>query len=157
MKYLTATGYFLVLLLNAQLSSAQKPGHNKIVLPPQATIEKPALFKNVPERLMVTRPDLDRLFSVRTGRVVLPADKGFSFEGALVEKVQKNPNVTSINIRLHNYDSSLLNISRITHSDLTVTYHARVINRKSGDILLLKSENGQLYFSREKQSLVMVE
>jgi hypothetical protein len=157
MKYLNIIGYFPVLLLGAQLVSAQKISQEKIVLPRQIAIEKPSLFRNFPEKLIVSRLQLDQVFTARSSRIVLPAAEGFAFEGTVLEKVQRNPNVVSMNIRLHNYDSSLLNISRITHSDLTVTYQARVINQKSGDILLLKNENGQLYFSREKQSLVMVE
>jgi hypothetical protein len=157
MKYLIAKGYFLVLLLNAQLVSAQKTDHGTIVLPPQATVEKPALFRNFPERLTVSKLQLDQVFADRSGLIKLPADKGISFEGTVMEKVQKNPNVTSINIRLHNYDSSLLNVSRIVHSDLTVTYQARIVNRKSGDILILRNEGGEFFFTREKQSLVMVE
>ena len=157
MQYLKTLGLLLLLFIFAQIVSAQKTTPDKVVVPRQLTIEKPSLFINFPEKLQIEKQRLDQVFTTRLNRVSLPADKGISFDGTILEKVQKNPNVVSINIRLHNYDSSLLNISRIIQSDLSVTYTARILNIKNGDILLLKNEDGRFYFIREKQSLVIVE
>lgn len=130
---------------------------NNALAPREQLTEKPRVFSRLPEKFTVGRPGLDKIFTATSKRLSSASNPEFPFEGEIVERVQKNPNVVSINIRLTNYDGALLNISRIINSDLSVSYVGRAVNRNSGDVLLLKHENGNFYFTKEKQSLSMVE
>ncbi len=157
MKCLKTFTLLVLIIPCTSVVFAQKTTTGNILAPRQAVAEKPKMFDRLPEKFNVSQLSLDHLFTTQNPAVSVPVKDGLSLEGFIVEKVQQNPNVISINIRLSGYDSSLLNISRIMESDLTVSYNARVMNIKSGDILLLKKENNQFYFTREKQSLVTVE
>jgi hypothetical protein len=136
---------------------AQTGPKDKITAPRQLLAERPRLFNNLPDKFPVKKLLLEQLFTVQDRNISVPVRAGVTLEGTILEKVQLNPNVISINIRLNNYGGSLLNISRITESDLSVNYEARVINIKNGDVLLLKKENDQFYFTRENISLIAVE
>lgn len=149
----------LLIILTVCVSSAfsQKADKDKIVAPKQLMAEKPRLFDQLPEKFNVYRTVLDQLFTTDKNTFSLPIKTGLALEGEILEKVQQNPHVVSINIRLKNFNNSLLHISRIIENDLSVSYNARVINIKNGDVLVLKQENNQFYFTREKQSLIAVE
>lgn len=157
MKRILLIALLAALYFSVNPVAAQRLTPDKIVAPKQVLVEKPKIFHRLPEKLSVKKVLLDDLFLTRQSAVNITMGNGIVFEGTILEKVQKNPNVVSINIRVNNYDSSLLNISRITQSDLSVSYIARVINITKGDVLLLKKENDQFYFVKEKRSLIAVE
>lgn len=160
MKRLTTVAFLGVLYCSIITASAQTISplndKNTILAPRQQLTEKPRLFARLPERFTVGKPILDKLFTTGS-RHISAGNQEFPFEGEVIEKVQKNPNVVSVNIRLSNYEGAILNVSRIINSDLSVSYVGRAVNINSGDILLLKNENGKFYFTKEKQSLTMVE
>lgn len=165
MKRLKTVAFLVVAYFSANTISAQNvslspdktASLDKIVAPKQFFIEKPKLFNNLPDKFTVGKLFLQQLFSGNISTISLPAANGEPLQGEVIERVQKNPNVMSINIKLSNYDGALFNVSRIILSDLSVSYVGRVINIKNGDILLLNRENDQFYFTKEKQSLVTVE
>jgi hypothetical protein len=152
---------FLGVLYCSTTASAQTisplKDKEKILAPRQLLTEKPRLFSRLPEKFIVGKPILDKLFTGSSKRISSAGNQEFPFDGEIIERVQKNPNVVSVNIKLTNYDGAMLNVSRIINSDLSVSYIGRAININSGDVLLLKNENGKFYFSKEKQSLTMVE
>lgn len=148
--------YSAVTTAAAQTTSPLKD-KNGVLIPRQLIAEKPRLFSRLPEKFIIGKPKLEKLFTATTKRIASAADAEFPFEGEILERVQKNPNVVSVNIRLSNYDGAILNVSRIINSDLSVSYIGRAININSGDVLLLKNENGKFYFTKEKRSLIMIE
>lgn len=149
------------LCINTITAQTVSPDKNvsldKIVAPKQLLLEKPKLFNNLPEKFTVGKLFLQQLFAGEINSISIPVSNGALLQGEVVERVQKNPNVMSINIKLTNYDNALFNVSRIILSDLSVSYTGRVINIKNGDVLLLNRENEQFYLTKEKQSLVTVE
>ena len=65
--------------------------------------------------------------------------------------------MTTINIRLTNYDQALFTISRISGKDEKESFTGRIVHRNYGDVLLLVQENEKFYLRKEKQSLFLVE
>lgn len=161
MKRLTTVAFLGVLYCTLSTVSAQTispdKNINKVLVPRQLLTEKPHLFSHLPAKFVVGRPKLDNLFLGTTKRISSATDPEFPFEGEITERVQKNPNVVSVNIKLSNYNGAILNVSRIINSDLSVSYIGRAVNVNNGDVLLLKNEDGKFYFTQEKQSLSMVE
>lgn len=148
--------YCSITTVSAQTTSSLK---DKTAIPVSGQLlkEKPRLFSRLPEKFTVGKPVLDKLFTGSTRRISPADNQEFPFEGEIIERVQKNPNVVSVNIKLSNYEGALLNVSRIINSDLSVSYIGRAININNGDVLLLKNENGKFYFTQEKQAFTLVE
>lgn len=129
-------------------------------LPPTHKLlpEKALLFNKLPEQFKITNLLIEKLFAgPDTGTVIIPITANSFFEGVIIDKVQKNRNVTNINIKSTNYDGALLSVSKITYNDLTTKYNGRIISIHYGDVFLLTQENNTLYFKKKKQSTVITE
>lgn len=140
--------YVLIFNAQAQLSPpAQK------LLP-----EKPSLFGSLPKQFNITNVWIENLFAgPDTGWVNIPLPDNNFFQGRIMEKVQLNPHVVSINVKSSNYDGALLSISKITYDDLTVKYTGRIISIKYGDLFILTQENNTFLFTKKKLSTVITE
>ncbi len=125
-------------------------------LPPTHKLlpEKALLFNKLPEQFKITNLLIEKLFA---GTVIIPITANSFFEGVIIDKVQKSPNVTNINIKSTNYDGALLSVSKITYNDFTTKYNGRIISIHYGDVFLLTQENNTLYFKKKKQSAVITE
>ena len=79
------------------------------------------------------------------------------FEGTITERIQRNENVVTLNIKSSNYDGALLTISKVLNSNKELTYTGRIVSMQYGDVLILKKESDRFFFTKAKQSLVIVE
>ncbi len=152
MKFLTLTGILLCCIL-CNLSMAQTKLPLRQTLP-----NKSPLFSRLPQQVAASKLNIDMLFSVSvSGYIKIPlADNNF-FEGVVLEKVRKNPNVISMNVKLTNYEGAVLTVSKIVHDDQTVNYVGRIVSIKHGDVYMLNFEDNKYYFTKQMQSMTLVE
>jgi hypothetical protein len=123
----------------------------------QQVPDKPSLFANLPEKFECNLTQLQKLFSdIPPQKVLLKLNSAFQVDGVIAEKFTRSERLTSINIRLNNYDDALFNLSRITEKD-GITYTGRIVSIKHGDVLLLTKEKDKYYFVRQQRKFVMVE
>lgn len=150
MKYPIILGLFLCV---TTLTKAQDAPY--IIQHPE---EKQALFAALPEKLSISNSLLEQLFSRSINQhFAVTISKQFIIDATVLEKVIISPQQESINIRCANYANALLNISRITLPDSKIRFTGRIISPLHGDVLTLTEENGQYYFTRQKQLLTMVQ
>ncbi len=153
MKNLCLTGIILLCCLAYNHTAAQKSVPINQVLP-----AKPELFARVPGKFRTSIFLLEKLFnSPASGTVEFPMADDLSFKGSLVESVRNNKNAVTINVRSSNYDGAVLTLSKITQPDLSEIYNGRIVSIRYADVFVLTKENAQYYFTREKQSLLLVE
>jgi hypothetical protein len=152
MKLLTLTGILLCCLL-CNLSMAQSKLPLRQTLP-----NKSPLFSKLPQKVTANKLHIDRLFSIADeGYIKIPLADNNYFEGVVLEKVRKNPNVISMNVKLTNYEGAMLTVSKIVNDDQTVNYVGRIVSIKHGDIYMLTFEDNKYYFTKQMQSLLLVE
>jgi len=127
-------------------------------LVPATLPDKPLLFSKLPEQFSISTIAIQKIFAgSANGFIKIPAEEHGYLEGYITEKVWKSSSVTTINIRLTNYDQALFTISRISGKDEKESFTGRIVHRNYGDVLLLVQENEKFYLRKEKQSLFLVE
>jgi len=124
----------------------------------QHPVEKAALFAQLPEKISIPVNSLRQIFSATlNSNISIVAGTQLKIEGTVIAKCAVSPEQLSINVRCSNFQNALLNISRITDADGTVSYIGRIVSMRHGDVLLLWEDKGQYTFIRQKQLLAMVE
>jgi hypothetical protein len=152
MKNLVILGGIVLCLISLQLTAQVKAPLNE--LPP----EKPLLFTDLPEQSGINRLVIEKIFAgAASGNVKIPIDNNRTIEGVLLEKITRNANLTTVNIKLPQYHEALFTISRITVLGQPVVFTGRIIHINYGDVLQLKQENERLFLLKEKQSALLVE
>ena len=144
----------LCVLLWAQDLSAHK-------LPPalhHQKVNKPLLFKALPEVIECGSADLEKLFALAVDeQFSIQLSGQFHLKGKVVAKNQQNAGTFSINVRAENYDNALFNLSVRLLADNNVTIQGRMIHPRYGDVLVLSREKNKYYFRKRSQSLFMPE
>lgn len=136
-------------------------GHKAIsqVTPPlsQHVSDKPMLFTSLPQKLECNLEEIDKLFiAEQSQKLQLHLNNHLRLEGVVMEKVQKSPEILSINFKANNHGGALFNISRIIQNG-TIRYTGRIISRENGDVLMMVKENEKYYFTKASQRFTMVE
>jgi hypothetical protein len=150
MKHLFIAGLFLCINLVAQ--SQEFPYVD------QQPKEKPALFAGLGDKISVSTSIFQQLFSrAVNNQFTIRISQQFSIDGIVLEKVKISPQQESINIRCTNFANALFNLSIINLPNNKIRYTGRIISPTHGDLLALVEENGQYYFTRQKQLLTMVQ
>lgn len=129
------------------------------VTPPvnQQVADKPLLFSSLPQKLECNLEEVDRLFmSEPAQKLQLHLNNYMQLDGIVVEKVQRTPEVLSVNFKMVNFSGALFNISRIIQNG-TIRYSGRIINKENGDVLMMVKENEKYYFTKMSQRYTMVE
>ena len=154
MKKLYASACIAVLLLcavNVQSQSQATPPLN------QQIADKPLLFASLPQKLECNLEEVDRLFmSEPSQKMQLHLNNYLQLDGVVAEKIQRTPEILSVNFKASNYGGALFNISRIIQNG-TIRYSGRIINKDNGDVLMMIKENEKYYFSKLSQRFTMVE
>lgn len=120
--------------------------------------EKSKIFQRMPSRFSVYATAMEKLFSLQqNSKVVIPLDGTSFFEGTVLEKVQQNEQVTSINISSSNFDGALLTLSRRSIPGQPVTYIGRVVSMKHGDAFTMTMQGDEIVFTKQQQSLTVAE
>lgn len=152
MKNLCLLGMLFCIVLPTIASSQIQPPLN------QQPVEKAALFAQLPEKIAIPVNALRQVFAAPlNANLSVALNASLKIEGTVIAKAAISPEQLSINIRCSNFQNALLNISRITDADGTVSYIGRIVSLRHGDVLLLWEEKGQYSFIRQKQLLAMVE
>lgn len=152
MKNLYTPGILAVLLLLVQTMSAQEFPAARLAT------DKPQLFQHFPQKLSCNANSFLPLFdaSVNDEIIIEPAP-GRVLKGQVIEKVQRNEVVLSLNIRLSNFPGALLNLSRITLPFSIQQVRGRILHPQSGDVLLLTQEKGNYFLVKQSQTHFLAE
>jgi len=137
---------FFVIQASAQYSSDNS----------QITNSKSFLFKQVPQKSRCNITALDKLFSV-SGTVNSALSQGFFVRGELIENVQRNPSIQSLNIRLSDFPGAIFTLSRTRLEDGSIRYSGHIISSDYKDALILSFENGKYYFIKTEQRLLITD
>ena len=152
MKFLCLWGTIACMLPAFNADSQIAPPLN------QHPVEKALLFNQLPEKFSFPLASLQNIFSAAVNSTIsISPGAALKIEGTVLAKVAVSTDQLSINIRCHNYQDALLNISRIKQADGSFSYIGRMVSLRHGDVLLLWEDKGMYYFIREKQLLAMVE
>lgn len=151
MKNLCIIGLMLPCLFAGLSTNAQQPARR---IP---DIAKQALFTPLPKRFECNTPALKKLTNSRVAEIISLQLDAVKFDGEVVEKIQRSPGVTSMNIRLSNYPGSLFTISVITEADNSQKLVGRIVNPNSDEILVLTEENNRYFFVKEPRRFLMTE
>jgi hypothetical protein len=147
--------WFLVLILSSAsfLLSAQTGAPVKSLNP-----EKPMIFSGLPDRFECSATALRQLFTASLNdEISISLSRNLSFRGTIAARVQRDPNVLSVNVLSSNFPGTLLNISLITNPDKTEKIIGRFLNPRNGDVLVIEQQNERLFITKDLQKFVMTE
>lgn len=151
MKNLNAAGLLVACIFAFQsIFAQQKP-----------VIQKPALLKattlaQLPSKLECNIPALQKLSSIRISEKVALAIGNYEFAGELVEKVQPQAGMQSMNIRSTSIPGALCTVSVITQDDNTQKLVGRIINPQSDEVLVLTEENNRYFWVKKPKAYFLV-
>ena len=105
---------------------------------------KPKQFSNYPDVINCSEAELSKVFTAAAGQnISLAFSDNFSFAGPITSLVVKYSNLQSANIKSPLFNNSLLNISKRTNEDNSITYVGRIVNMDYFDgYELTKNTNG---------------
>ena len=133
----------LVFALFSFISSAQ----NQTIPLNEPDYNRPRLFQNLPDNIVVSMTNINSLLNLEVGRAVninLSATSQFQFQGDVVSIATDNDNgIRSVVVRSTNFPGARLSISKISNPDGTISYKGRIISFQHGDMFDLQSQNGQ--------------
>jgi hypothetical protein len=150
-----------VLCLYFVLSAFVSRGQNQKIPLNEPDYNKPKIFQNLPDSIPVDAATLSNLFTVSKGQTVAPSftnrstSASFQLRGEVISKSDNTPlnvqsraashaAISSMILKLSDYNGANFTISRITNPDGTAQYTGRIINFKSGDLFVLQTVNGKL-------------
>jgi hypothetical protein len=151
MKYLKLSGPGLLFMICCATGFAQ----NRATIN-EPEYNKPALFTNFPDKILVTIDELKSLFSNDAARgkeaAISFADRKLpGFNGQLVSRASKyNNSIRSVVIRSTNFNGATLTLSSSTTTDGAARYTGRIISFQHGDLFVLQKENDQYFLIKKK-------
>lgn len=141
----------VVLILHGQIH-AQEP----LSALREKKLSKPSLFTSLSSQFEVAAPELQRILSGELNeKISAQLSSQFVIKGEVVDKNQHTPGSLSVNIRLHNFDNALFNLTVRFLADNSTSIQGRIIHPKYGDVLELYKENDRYYFKKISQRLYM--
>jgi hypothetical protein len=141
----TAFCVFIVILAHAQYASGSQILNSKSIL-----------FKQIPQKSRCNLKALNKLFS-SYGQVHSSIAQGFSLQGELTLNLQRNPAVRSIMIRLSDFPGASCTLSRIHLPDGSIRYSGHILSPDDAEVIVLSFEDGDYYFTKTAQSLVITD
>ena len=121
-------------------------------------VPKPSLFISLPEQQEISSSELHRMLSGQLNEpFTVQLSNYFQLAGAIVERNQHTPGSVSVNIRVHNYDNALFNMTMHFLADNSTTIKGRILHPKYGDVLELYKMGDKYYFRKSSQRLYMPE
>jgi|SRR5205085_4629179 len=119
-------------------------------------LSKPSLFTSLPDQMEVASTELHRILSGDVNEhFSAQLSRQFIIEGTVVDKNQHTAGSLSMNIRVHNYDNALFNLTIRFLADNSTAIKGRIIHPKYGDVLELYKENDKYYIKKISQRLYM--
>ncbi len=134
------------------LCSSAQIGSNVPINEPN--YNKPLLFQSLPDNIRLDMASVNNLFNYVVGNAIstdLAQSTGFRFDGQVVSSVNKYDNkIVSVVVRSTNYPGAVLNISRVTDDNGSISYTGRIISMQNGDLFELKNIDNQFVFVKRK-------
>jgi hypothetical protein len=119
--------------------------------------DKPFMFSKVSGNYEYRLSDLQKLFTHNiSDKISFPLSETQVFTGEVIEKLNSGNGLTSMNIRSENFPGALFNIT-LYKAENNVKISGRIINPKSGDVLIITEENNRYFIKKELQRLFMAE
>lgn len=114
-------------------------------------LNKPKLFKDLPDRINLRMNDFDHLFTYEVGKnVSLPLAPNFVFQGVVISTAEDvAANVKSIVVKSLERGGATFALSRIINENNTITYRGRIMSFKHGDAYDVVSENGAYFLIKK--------
>jgi hypothetical protein len=145
MKNLRTSVLFVCVMLSCLCSFAQTA---KIPVN-EPNLNKPKLFKNLPDFIPVDIDNLKALLGSPTGRNIttnLSVDQPVEFKGQVVSTSNKYDNsIVSVVIRSSNFEGARLTVSMVSNTDGTIRYTGRLMSFEHGDLYELQTLENRLY------------
>jgi hypothetical protein len=109
----------------------------------QSAPTKETIFAALPATINVDNMALVNAVAYNKGNTVnLAIANNLQFEGSVLSNVQKYDNLQIVTIQSVTNENTFLEISKITHADLSVQYKGMLINSNATDGFILKQNNG---------------
>lgn len=141
----------VVLMLNG-IIHAQEP----LAALREKKLSKPSLFTSLPQQMEVASTELYRILSGDVNeKFTAQLSSQFQLDGTVVDKNQHTPGTLTVNIRLHNYDNALFNLTIRFLADNSTSIQGRIIHPRYDDVLELFKERGRYFLKKVPQRLYM--
>jgi hypothetical protein len=112
----------------------------------QKTSIKPTLFSKYPESIQLSKNILQNTLNANEGEEVVISFSGdFRFKGIVLSNIKKYDNLQSVIIRSAFFGNAVLQVTRITNEDKTVSYTGRIINPNAADGYQIKKDKNDNY------------
>lgn len=113
----------------------------------QATdASKKNLFAAFPSKIDVTNNTLQNLFTAMPGeKISIAFDSQFTFTGMVISNEMKYQNLQSVLIRSAQFDNALLQVSKITNNDQSISFVGRIIHQNALDGYEIKKDLANNY------------
>ncbi len=116
-------------------------------------LNKPKLFSNLPEKILVNASDLDAYFTTQVGnstQLNLAPGMNQKFEGNLVSRSDRSTDgVQTAIIRSTNFNGARLTVTKRLNEDGSTTYLGRIISVQHGDLYELQNLQGQWFLVKK--------
>jgi len=124
----------------------------------QVAPSKPALFARFSARTECNSKEVQRLCSARMADAIsIQLNNEITLTGEVTDRLQHSDSISTINLRVAEYDGALLNITIHTLPNKTTRISGRLIHPQSGEILILTEENNRYYLVKEQRKFFMAE
>ena len=115
---------------------------------------KPKLFQELPEKIVVDLPALTGLLNRPVGATIsvnLAKEGNFMLEGQVVSSATKYENtIQSVVIRSSNFNGAKLTFSRGINADRSQAFTGRIMSLQHGDLYELKFADKQYFLLKRK-------
>ena len=145
MKNFTKGLIFLsIFLVSIKLSAQQLPVR-------EPDMNRPSLFRNLPDRINCNVNDLSALLQSEIGRTIsFPFTGNLNFQGVVSSVASRFENtLQSVVIRSTNLPGAALSFSKLRKEDGSISYIGRIISFQHGDAYEIILENGQYFFVKK--------
>ena len=112
----------------------------------QTTAAKPALFASYPAILSISENCLQNIFSFTADQsATIDFGNGLLFPCKVLRNELKYSNLQTVIIRSTTFDNAMLQVSKITNRDQSITYAGRIINQRAADGFEIKKNSNGTY------------
>lgn len=107
---------------------------------------KPSLFASYPSVLNISESCLQNIFSFSSGQdAIIDFGNNLLFPCKILRNEVKYSNMRIVVIRSTAFDNAMLQVTRITNPDQSVSYTGRIINERAADGFEIKRSAGGSY------------
>jgi len=142
MKLLKSVLFILLAFTSVQAISQETVPLN------EPDYNKPRLFADLPQKMVLNAADLDVLFGMPEGTVVnRQVTEQFRLQGTVVS-VANGTDVKSVVIRSSNRAGAVFTFTKVLQADGSFNYIGRMISTQHGDAYEIVKENGQYVLNK---------